>query len=429
MAELLDIDAHGRVTPGGDPARRALADRAGRFELLPTTPDLLVARRLPTAGGTRERPRVAMCGDVASFPVADLLAFLHQTRRSGVLVVAADGAERALVLKDGEVRSAQSSMAGERLGEVAIKLGFVTEVQLVDAARSVGEGPIGKALTERGHISASDLWRCIHEQVATVFHALLLAQQGVFWLLDQELGDRLGAPLAVTTQSLLMDGIRRIDEMSLFQGRIPGPGAYLRRREPKRPRTLKAVEQQLLALVDGQRTVAQVATAAHLNEFDAIKALYHLAEAGYLEAQAVPAPQAGPPGDRLEAILLGMNELLRTVAAAVAPEQRPAFLASVRSHLADERAPFAPLFRGMQAVPDGALDPAVLRANLTALRGPTAQRLEVDATVPRLLMDALREMLFFYLYLAGERISREADEQLGTLVRRQLTRLETLAGG
>ena len=265
--------------------------------------------------------------------MADLLGFLHQSRRSGRLVVASDGVERTLVFKDGEVRSAQSTMPGERLGEVAIKLGFVSEIQLVDAARSVGDGPIGKALTDRGHISASDLWRCIHEQVATVFHALLPIQQGVFWLIDQDLGDRLGAPLAVTTQSLLMDGIRRIDELSLFQARIPGPGAYLRRREPKRQVTLKALEQQLLALVDGQRTVAQVATAAHLNEFDAIKVLYHLAEAGYLEALAAPAPQAGTPDDRVEAILAGMNGLLRTVTSAVELGQRPAFLASVRSHL------------------------------------------------------------------------------------------------
>jgi len=429
MAELLDIDAHGRVTPGGDPSRRALADRAGRFELLPSTPDLLLARRLPAAGGGRGQPRVAVCGDLASFPVADLLGFLHQSRRSGRLVVASDGVERTLVFKDGEVRSAQSTMPGERLGEVAIKLGFVSEIQLVDAARSVGDGPIGKALTDRGHISASDLWRCIHEQVASVFHALLPIQQGVFWLIDQDLGDRLGAPLAVTTQSLLMDGIRRIDELSLFQARIPGPGAYLRRREPKRPVTLKALEQQLLALVDGQRTVAQVATAAHLNDFDAIKVLYHLAEAGYLEALAAPAPQAGTADDRVEALLAGMNGLLRTVTSAVALGQRPAFLASVRSHLADERAPFAPLFRGMQAAPDGALDPALLRANLTGLRGPTAQRLELDPTVPRLLMDALRELLFFYLYLAGERIDHEADEELGAVVRSQLSRLEALAGG
>jgi hypothetical protein len=429
MADLLDLDPHGRVTPGSDTVRRALADRAGRFALLPSAPDLLLARRLPAAGGSAPPPRVTLAGDLSGFPIADLIAFLHQSRLSGLLHVASAGSERSVSFKDGEVRSAQSSVQGERIGEVAMKLGFVTEAQLVDAARDLADRPIGKALVDRGHLSASDLWKCFHEQVTAVFHAILMARQGIFWLLDEAPGDRPGAPLAVSTQSLLMDGIRRIDEMSLFQARIPGPDAFLRRKEPKRKVTLRAVEQQLLALVDGQRTVAEVARAAHLNEFDATKILFHLAEAGYLEAQAAPAAPAGPAEDRLEAIASGMNELLRTVAAALAPDHQPHFLAAVRAHLADERAPFAPLFRHLQPGPDGGLDLEVLLANLAALLGPSAQRTEPGSEGPPLLRDALRELLFFYLYLAGERISRQADERLGELVRRRLAQLEALAAG
>jgi hypothetical protein len=188
------------------------------------------------------------------------------------------------------------------------------------------------------------------------------------------------------------------------------------------------VEQQLLALVDGQRAVAQVAAAAHLNEFDATKILYHLAEAGYLEAQAEPAALGQAAGERLDRIASGMDELLRTVVAAVTADQRAYFLESVRAHLGDERAPFAPLFRRLQPGAEGGLDKGQLLANLAALLGTAQARSEPAAQAPRLLMDALRELLFFYLYLAGERIPREADEQLGALVRRKLGPLEGLAG-
>jgi hypothetical protein len=317
-------------------------------------------------------------------------------------------------------------VAGERIGEVAVKLGFVTADQVAQASQ--GSRPLGKTLVDLGHLSANDLWKCFHEQVTEVFHAILLSREGIFWLLDEEVTDRPGAPLAVSTQSLLMDGIRRIDELSLFKNRIPGPGAFLRRREPKRPVTLKPVEQQLLSLVDGRRTVAQVATTAHLNDFDATKILYHLAEAGYLEAVAEPAAAAGDPGARLPAIADGMDELLRTVAAAVTAEQQPFFLAAVRAHLSDERAPFAPLFRRLAPGPDGGLDLPLLLGNLAALGGPPAQKVDVAREAPRLLFDALRELLFFYLYLAGERIPRDADERLGAQVKRKLQRLEGLAG-
>ncbi len=421
---LLDIDPHGRVAPAGDDARRALADRAGRFALLPSAPDLLVARRAPAAGGASGRPRVTVCGDLAGFPIADFIAFIHQSRLSGLLTVASAGAERAVAFKDGEVRSAQSSVAGERIGEVAVKLGFVSEAQV--AAAQASQRPLGKALVEQGAISANDLWKCFHEQVTAVFHAILLTPEGVFWLLDEEAGDRPGAPLSVSTQSLLMDGIRRIDELSLFKARIPGPGAFLRRREPKRPVSLRPVEQQLLDLVDGRRTVGEIATAAHLNDFDATKILYHLAEAGWVEAVADPAsPPAGTPTARLEAVAAGHGALLKVVAAALPAPARPAFLESVRAHLADPAAPFAPLFRGLAPAADGGVDEAALLANLAALAGPGLPPVEAA----RLLGDGLRELLFFYLFLAGERIPREADEALGAQVRRGLDRLAPAAGG
>jgi hypothetical protein len=425
MALHLDIDAHGRVAPQTDPARRALADRAGRFVLLPSAADLLVARRTPATGASSQRPRCILAGDLAAFPIADFIAFMQQARLSGVLTVAGEGAERAVAFQEGEVRSAHSTAAGERVGEVAVRLGYVTEAQVADAHRS-GK-PIGKALVDLGFLTPNDLYKCLHEQVAAVFHGLLLSKTGTFTLVDED-AERPAAPLSVSTQSLLMDGIRRIDELSLFRARIPGPGAFLRRREPKRPVTLKPVEQQLLALVDGRRSVGEVATAAHLNDFDATKILYHLAEAGYVEAVAEPAAALGDPGARLPAIAGGMDELLRLVAGAVGAEQKPTFLAAVQAHLSDERAPFAPLLRRLSPGPDGGLDLPLLLSNLAALRGPSAQKVDAASEAPRLLLDAMRELLFFYLYLVGERIPRDADERLAAEVKRRLQQLEGLAG-
>jgi hypothetical protein len=145
MKDHLDIDPHGRVAPGGDAVRRALADRAGRFELLPSAPDLLLARRLPAAGGPATPPRVTLAGDLSGFPIADLIAFLHQSRLSGLLTVTSTGAERSVSFKDGEVRSAQSSLPGERIGEVALKLGYLGEDQLRAATHEAQAGrPLGK---------------------------------------------------------------------------------------------------------------------------------------------------------------------------------------------------------------------------------------------------------------------------------------------
>jgi hypothetical protein len=423
MALHLDIDPHGRVVPLSDPVRRALADRAGRFLLLPSAPDFLVARRTPAVGGSTSRPRCILAGDLNGFPIADFIAFVHHSRLSGMLTVSTGGAERGIAFKDGEVRRAQSSVVTERIGAVAVRLGFADERQVAAVFQS-GKA-LGKALVDAGVLTANDLWKCFHEQVTSVFHAILLSRDGIFQLMEEEILERPSAPLAVNTQSLLMDGIRRIDEMSLFTARIPGPRSYVRPREPRRPITLKPPERALLALVDGRSTVAELAVHAHLSEFDTIKILFHLSEAGYVEALAQPA-LASDPVSRLRSIASGMNELFRGVTAAIPDARRPAFRDGIRAFLVDATHPLAPVWARVGQSEDGALDEDVLLGNVAAMKGATLTRMEPSADPGRLLFSALRELLFFLLFLAGERLSHDADEALSASIRPRLEAMEAL---
>jgi hypothetical protein len=425
MTLHLDIDAHGRVVPLSDPARLALADRAGRFVLLPSAADLLIARRTPATGATAPRPRCILAGDLGGFPIADFIAFMQQARLSGVLTVSGDGAERSVAFQEGEVRSAHSSAAGERVGEVAVRLGYATEAQVAEAHRS-GK-PIGKALVDLGILTPNDLYKCLHEQVAAVFHALLLSQSGTFTLVDEE-GEHPAAALSVSTQSLLMDGIRRIDELSLFQARIPGPASVLRRREGSgaRAKSLRPTEAALLALVDGKRSVAEIATAAHLNEFDATKTLFHLAEAGHLEAIAGakgPASEA----ERAAAIIHGLNELLRAVSQEVPVGTRAAFLDAVQRFLWDASSPYAPFLRELTVCGDGGIDEAAAAEALARLDGATLSAMEPSGLPARVALEALRDALYFWLFLVGERVPPDVDEALGRAVRQKLAPIDALA--
>jgi hypothetical protein len=425
VRDHLDIDPHGRVIPEGDEVRRLLADRAGRFTLLPSVPDLLVARRTPVSGGAAPPARCILAGDLAAFPIADFVAFVHQSRLSGVLTVCAGQLERALVFQHGEVRGARSEGAGERIGEVALRLGYVDARQLelaVAAAR-----PIGKALIEKGFLSPADLWKCIHEQVAVVFHAVLLAHEGVFTMVEEPGGD-LGTALSMNTQSLLMDGIRRIDEMALFRARIPGAGAYLRRRQPTVPTALDAREDEVLALVDGRRRVGEIAQLLHLDEFDATKVMYHLAEAGYVEAMTDPMAAPDPSQSRrAETLVSAMNDILRLVMTEVVTAgAAEAFAAGVRAFLSDGASRHAPLWQRVVARKDGSVDPGSLLETL-AVAGAAARHGSDDSGEPaRHLFDGLRELMFFYLFQAGELLPRATDERLNREVKRRFEALGDL---
>ncbi|ACG74912.1 conserved hypothetical protein [Anaeromyxobacter sp. K] len=421
---LVDIDAHGRLVPQTDEVRRALADRAGRFVLLPSAPDLLLARRTPATGAAAARPRCLLAGDLDGFPLGDLMAFLHQSRLTGILTVSSGGVERSVAFQEGEVRGARSSAPGERLGEIAVRLGLVGEAQAREALRS--GRPVGKALLDAGALSAADLWNCLHEQATVVFQAVLLAGRGTFVLMDEELPERAAAALTVSTQALLMDGARRMDELALFRARIPGPRARVRRRRPRRAAALQPPERALLELVDGSRTVAELAMAAHLDEFEATKLLYHLAEAGHVAVEADAAAEPAPEAARLAELAEAMNTLLREVTAAVPEAGRPALRAAVRGFLADGAAAWAPVWAHVGHADDGALDPGALAANVGALAPAAAARLHPSGDRARVLFEALRELLFFHLFAAGDRLERAAERALGASLRRGLARVEAL---
>lgn len=426
MTHHLDIDAHGRLVPDEE-ARNTLGDRAGRFVILPSSPDLLLARRTPAAGGVASHPRCILAGDLGVFPVADFVSFVHQSRLSGKLTVSAPGLERAVVFKDGEVRSVQSRVAGEQLDDIALRLGYVTERDVAETSESVPGHLLSKALVDGGFISAPDMWKCVHEQVAEVVHSILLAQEGVFEMIEYAERE-LGPPLSVNTQALLLEGLRRIDELSLFRSRIPGSSAFVRRRSASVPITLKPIEKRLLELVDGQRRVSGIAQAAHLSEFEVTKVLFHLSEAGYVETSDEPSASSElPSGERLETIAEKMNEVLRDIGTVLAGEGAlDALLAGDRAFLSDPEGRFAPLWNLVALERDASVDLASVLGNAGGLKGAALTKLEPSGDVARLLFDGLRELVLFDLFFASERLAREPDERLALSVKQRLDAIRGL---
>jgi len=275
-----------------------------------------------------------------------------------------------------------------------------------------------------GTLPVNERWRIAREQVTAIFHAVLTARDGVFYLVQGE-DEPAGPALSLDTQAVLMDAVRRIDEMELFRGRIPGADLFLRRREPREPVALEAEEERLLALVDGRRRVLDVAREAHLSEFDATKILYRLAEAGYLEATS-ESPGRTAAADRSRAVLAGMNEVFREVVRAVgAHGSTGPMLADAAAFLGDTSSRFFPLWRGVAPEPDGSLDENRMLVALAALADAEAARLDPRGERPRILLAALRELMFFYLFQAGERLPRDADEAISQSVKRRLEEVES----
>jgi hypothetical protein len=102
------------------------------------------------------------------------------------------------------------------------------------------------------------------------------------------------------------------------------------------------------------------------------------------------------------------------------------FLDAAQAFLFEEANPHAPLLRGLEVSGDGSLDEARFKATLDAL-DPAVVAADAPGGLARMAFEALREAVFFWLFLAGGRVGRELDESLGRAAKRRLAELEALA--
>jgi hypothetical protein len=277
------------VNENAPPIEDAL--KPGVWKLLSTENELLLALRDHGDGLmtdlTELNPRAAvLAGDMSEMQPSDLLNFLHQGRRTGVLLTRSDGTERGIVLIDGNVAWAISTSPGERLGELMVRMGLVEHARVDEALKGQRESDkrLGQILIDAGIVSADAVARGLRHQVNEIFLGLLVARSGNFVFLRGIDRERLPSILELDTQAMLLDGLRRLDEMELYRTRVassdlaPRPG-----KPPRHPDDLSADEAQVLSLADGRRTVADIAMATALGDFETTKAVYKLVEAGLLE--------------------------------------------------------------------------------------------------------------------------------------------------
>jgi hypothetical protein len=438
-----------------------LAGRTGYFRFQATSPDWLLFVRSPSQGGvTEKKPRVVLAGDCGTFALQDLIAFLGQARWTGVLRLSAPGSERLLTIKDGEVRSAASDSAADRIGEVMVRLGYVTRPQLEQVLSDAPPSRVGKAMVERGFLKAHDLYKCLQEQITEIFHGMMLQKEGTFLLIDQELDEKtLAHSLSLSMQGLLMDSIRKIDELAQFRKRIPHGKLYVVRKKASDGK-LEAEEDQLLAAVDGVRTVIELGQLTKVSEFDATRIVYRLIEGGYVQvsqtsAAVVAAPAASaprppapmpsapapapapaplePPPDPIAAVpwpppaiderkvLHVFNFIFREVRDEVARRgQLDMFLASANAALRGSGVSTSRVLNGLSFLPDGSLDEGQVLAQYAQLKLDGQMGSEPLMSFKQ----ALSDVMFFLLFQAGELLESRADEELARRVKELLSTID-----
>ena len=413
---LIAIDQEGKISVDPGAAKRLQA-HAGRYRVVPTTGELVIFQRVADSSSTsvvQSVPpgRVALAGEIDGVGgLVDVVNFIHANAWSGQLSVVDNAVRKTIYFRRGDVRTAASNVADDRLGAILYRYGLVSEQQLADAIKNVGSSAkLGQVLVERGILTAHDLYTYVRKQVEDIFFSILVLTKGNFYFYRTGDDDGPASQLQISTKTLLFDGVRKIDELAYFREKLPAADVVLVPRQPQPEAKLGQREQKILDLVDGYRDIAVLSRLCHLGEFETTKILYQLLQSGYVERREEKRTikmGMGRPGDSIDdmygRIIDTFNVVFAKIHAAVSAKGKQQALQQGLDSFFGSVAEYAPLFVAVSLQDDGTVPRDQVRANLHM--APTDNKLDY-------LHRGLNELLFFELFTAGEAVDRREEIEL-----------------
>lgn len=261
---------------------------------------------------------MAIEGPLAELSIQDVLQLLELAHKTGVLTVRSErlNDEAIVHLSRGAIVFAVRRRSTRRLGQLLIRAGKLTQRELdraLELQRSDPTRRLAEILLEMGSVGEEELERQLRFQMEETIYEVMPWDEGYFKF--EERGDigeqRLLARIRV--ESLLMEGARRIDEWTRLETKVPSPEAVpvlaASADREMTPLELRSDEWEVLAEIDGERDVRQLAADLGRSAFDVAKIVYGLVSTGVLEVMEritrIPELELKNAVDEVEALLIG----------------------------------------------------------------------------------------------------------------------------
>lgn len=246
-------------------------------------------------------------GRLAAFPIADLLSWAHNDRRSGSLVVRRSGAEKRVYLRDGEVVACLSSDPAEFYGQYLLAQGLLDERGLVRALTLCQREHvlIGTALARLGLMPEARIEQSLRAHVEDQVCELFLWRSGIFYFTNENLPDAQVLPEPLQATGVALEGSRRADEFARVRQLFVHDNIVLRRGEQAPTRSNTPFEFRIWEQVDGEKSLVELYNEVRGSWFRFLEAAYRLTVGGVLDIEAVHEPaDSGSTELRLADLLL-----------------------------------------------------------------------------------------------------------------------------
>jgi tetratricopeptide (TPR) repeat protein len=237
---------------------------------------------------------MAIEGPLRELSIQDVLQLLELAHKTGVLTVRSDrlNDEAIIHFSKGEIVFAVRRRSTRRLGQLLIRAGKLTQRELdsaLDMQRTDPTRRLAEILLEMGSISDEELERHLRFQMEETVFELMGWDEGYFKFEERSEISQQRLLARVRVEGLLMEGTRRIDEWTRLESKVPSPEsvpvlAPATEREAT-PIELRTEEWEVLAEIDGERDIRQLAADLGRSAFDVAKTVYGLVTTGVVLVQ------------------------------------------------------------------------------------------------------------------------------------------------
>jgi hypothetical protein len=348
-------------------------------------------------------------GRLKALSLVDILDFLRDLNRQGLLSVTAEGTAVGLYLRVGRLVQAVSSREADRLTEVLVRRRRITRGQYDEVMRRAAAGErIGKALVTACGLAPGELMEARLEQAKQIALSLFEWRVGEFAFIEgEEPGDR-GIEVDLPITDLIVEGIRTVRTAALFAERMPSSDwvfAAIPESDRKVAVGLAPHEEYVLRLVDGARTVGEIVEMSEFRDLETRRVLFLLFSIGYLMMSAKQAVDGEDPalGEEIEGIVLRYNSMFGHVHEYLMKEVGPISEDLLGRSLRQMEESHSALFRSATLGGDGTVDGAVLRENLREI-GTGRKR--------SALIDGLNELLYAELLVVRKTLGPEHEGRI-----------------
>ena len=229
-------------------------------------------------------------GNISKFTLPEIFQLIAAGRKSGTLGIQKDDSIVMIYFENGDITYGYGPRQTFHLGQLLKDRRKISAAQLEQAihaqARTENTKRLGEILIAKGFIDRADLEAVIKDQVEFLLFSLLAWQEGSFKFYENQFPTEEEITVRLSVENVILEGLRRMDEMNLINEVLPDRDAIytISASQGGRTRavTLQAGEWNVMAMVDGHRSLNELARTSPLGTEETLKRLALLKLAGII---------------------------------------------------------------------------------------------------------------------------------------------------